>query len=87
MKLHRHFFLLVFVPAGRSSVSRPKAEPLTVLPFPEPPPPQAKWNVGTNLVSTELMSATRTLFEQGFGCECEYRQHPSAAQPNCGCRR
>src|ERR1035438_2364281 len=76
MKLRWLFVLLVFVAACRPSFSRPKSDPLTVPDFPQPPQQQAKWDSDTNLISSEFVSATKTLLEQGLADPrgCDYRE-------------
>jgi hypothetical protein len=76
MKLRWLFLLLVFASGCHASVSRPKAAPLIVPDFPEPPQQQTKWDSDTNLISSEFVSATKTLFEQGLADPrgCDYRE-------------
>jgi hypothetical protein len=76
MELRWLFLLLVFASGCHSSISRPKAAPLVVPVFPEPPQQQEKWDADTNWVSAELVSATRALFELGLADPrgCDYRE-------------
>lgn len=76
MKFRWFFLLLVFTSGCHASIVRPKAAPIVVPDFPEPPQQQAKWDSDTNLISPEFVSATKTLFEQGLADPrgCDYRE-------------
>ena len=54
MKFRWFFLLLVFTSGCHASIVRPKAAPIVVPDFPEPPQQQAKWDSDTNLISPEL---------------------------------
>jgi hypothetical protein len=68
--------LLVLISVCQPSVSRSDGAPLQVSEFPEPPQQQARWEVSANIFSSELVSATKTLFEQGLADPrgCDYRE-------------
>jgi len=76
MKVHWLLPLLLVASGCHPSVNRPKAEPLVVSDFAEPPQQQMKWEAATNVISSEFQSATRTLFEQGLADPrgCAYRE-------------